>query len=275
MSNMLNGKKENTIESNKISSAEYINRRQLEYDATKNSQYKNDDLRNMPKDVMETHLQGSSDFMRRSYHGNDLANRKVSVASVNSDIERREMASKEEQDRKNTGENRGGVNSPSKSDKIKAYQKSKGALLKAAKAKIESRKENRSDLNAMSAMVIFTAFAVAIISDILDIVLDGTVLGYPFSLLANFGICPFIGFLWWSLGVDSSNNRLKKGGRRMFASLGIETIIDFFPTLIIWCFINLLDYLGYLDNKDWIKTLSKNRTKDILSSGSKSNNLNL
>jgi hypothetical protein len=257
-------KEENTINSHKISPAEYTRRRQLEYDARMN-QYKDDDLRNMPDDVLRAHVQGSRDFMSGSSYGSDRANRKVSVASVNSDIERHEMTTKERQKK----DDREGVQTPSKNDRIKAYQKTKGAILKAAKARIESRKENRSNLNAMSAMVIFTAFTVAIISDVLDIVLDGTVVGYPFSLLANFGICPFIGFLWWSLGVDSSNNRLKKGGQRMFASLGIETIIDFFPTLIIWCFINLLDYLGYLDNKDWIKTLSKNRAKNILPLDSK------
>lgn len=198
-------------------------------------------------------------------------NTRVSVSSVNNDIERREMATREKQ--KEGGQD--GVKFPSKNDRVKVYQKNKETVLKAIKSKVKSRKENRSSLNAMSSMVIFVAFTIAITSDILDILLDGTVVGYPFSLLANFGICPFIGFLWWSLGVDSSNNRLKKGSRRMFASLGIETIIDFFPTLIIWCLINLLDYLGYLDNKDWIKTLNKNRTKDVLPLGNKSNNINL
>lgn len=249
MSNMPNREKVNIVKSQKISSAEYI-RRQLEHDAERNRQMEDGDLGNI------------SDMHKPT--PNDLANRKISVSSVNSDIERREIASKERQPSKNAEEGRGEVNTPSKNDRIKSYQKSKEAILKAAKARIQGRKENRSSLNAMSSMIIFTAFAIAISSDLLDIFLDGTIVGYPFSLFANFVICPLIGFLWWSLGVDSSNNRLRKGGRRAFVSLGVETVIDFFPTLIIWCCINLLDYLGYLDNKDWLKTLNKNRAKNIL-----------
>lgn len=193
--------------------------------------------------------------------------RRVSVSSVNSDIGRMEKAKESEDAKKALEKNQGAMQTPSRSDMLRAYQKRREAILKAAKTKIESRKENRSDLNAMGFIIILIAFIIAVFSDLLDVVVDGTGIGAFLAPVSSVVTGPIVGFLWWSLGVGDANNKLKKSAKRLLGACGIEAIplIDILPAMTVLCIINLLDYFGYLDFKDWGKTFDKNRTEDALS----------
>lgn len=290
MENISQNSQKSGSENGRVDSMLDINKR-VARDAERYRQKGNNAQENMSKSDIEAHLKSSKDFMTPSKSGvniskdeatllrkessefmhsssrNDLANRKMSAASVNSDIGRMEIAKETEEKRKNTENDQNGAQNSSRNQVAQAYQKRKEAILKAAKAKIESRKENRSDLNAMGFIIIFIAFVIAVFSDLLDVVVDGTGIGAFLAPVSSVLTGPIVGFLWWSLGVGDANSKLKKSAKRLLGACGIEAIplIDILPAMTVLCVINLLDYFGYLDFKDWGKTYDKNRTEDALS----------
>jgi hypothetical protein len=226
----------------------------------------------LSKEEQQGYLRGSTDFMKSGGYGNDLSNRrKISSASVGDLGENRQAADSLKKEREDAKQEEGVTSSdvriPNRESEARSMRRKTEAVLKAAKAKVESRRENRSELNAMSTIIIFVAFFISIVSDLLDVVVDGTGVGALLAPISSLLVGPIVGFLWWSLGAGNTNDQLKKGTKRLCVAFGVESIplIDLLPAMTFLCVVNLCDYLGYFDNKDWLKTLITNRKDGSIS----------
>ena len=142
------------------------------------------------------------------------------------------------------------------------------ARAESLKAQMKSRlsamaQRERADLDGYAAALVIVAFLTAIGSDLLEIALSsvaaglvatvlGSAIGAGLGVLSSFiGIVAslVVGFLWWSVGSGDFSGRLKKVGRRTLITLGLEGFLSFMPWLTIECILNLLDLLGFFDNK--------------------------
>lgn len=118
----------------------------------------------------------------------------------------------------------------------------------AVKAQLKSQlQREKAQIDAFTVMLVIMAFTVALVADVLEVILDATVVGAVVASIVGFLASLAVGFLWWTMGAGDFSGRMKKVGKRTMLTLGAETLVSFMPWLTIECILNLLDLLGFFE----------------------------
>lgn len=122
------------------------------------------------------------------------------------------------------------------------------AKIQAAKAKLSLQRQ-KADLDAYTWALVFVAFGIAIIADLSDLLLDGSMIGSVISPGISVIVDLVLGLLWWSMGVGNSNEKIFKYGERLGLTAIVEAIpfVNMLPGYTVMCAINFLDLIGFFD----------------------------